>query len=139
MQSITPAPTPLPPVEPPKPVEQPKPAYLWDTKENIRHSIRVICDESGLTVGDKNILCAVIKSESGFNLKAERHNTDVRNSIDYGLCQYNSYWYISKGTITKDQALNDPEFCVRLMIRRFKEGGLKDWVAYSSGAYKKNL
>lgn len=134
------APEPMPPPQQPIPVPVPAaPKYLWDTKANIRHSIRLICDELELTLIEKNIICAVIQAESGFNLKVERYNTDARKSIDYGLCQYNSYWYISGGLITKDQALNDPEFCVRLMTRRYRLGFLKDWVAYSTGLYKKYL
>lgn len=136
----------VPPAPPTAPVAVPTPPtppiaskYLWDTKANVRHSLRVICDEEGLSASEKNLICAVIQAESGFDTKVIRHNDDARGSFDYGLCQYNSYWYVSKGLITKDQALNDPEFCVRLMIKQFRDGRIGDWVAYSSGIYKKYL
>lgn len=116
------------------------PKYLWDTPTLARHSVRVICDEEGLTLAEKDLITAVIRAESGFRTDIVVQNTDRRRSEDYGICQYNSYWYVERmKLITKDQALNDPEFCVRLMIKRYRQGFLKDWVAYSSGAYKKYL
>lgn len=138
-ESVTPdeVPTEIPP-ETPKiaPVEPPK--YLWDNPTNVRHSVRVICDEEGLTIGEKNVICACIHQESQFDTKAKNKNKD--GSWDLGLCQYNSYWYVEKAKlITEDQAMNDPEFCVRLMIKRYRQGFLRDWVSYKSGAYKKYL
>src|SRR4051812_940500 len=44
--------------------------YQWGTKEDIRHSIRVICDEMGMTFEQKNTMCATIYGESEFNLHA---------------------------------------------------------------------
>ena len=133
-------PYPMPNNEPIRVVPQPPepPKYLWDNPTNVRHSIRLICDEELLPYPEKNVLCAVIQAESGFNTKAINVNGD--GSEDYGLCQYNSKWYIERmGLITKDQALNDPEFCVRLLIKRYRQGFLRDWSAYKSGAYKKFL
>ena len=129
-------PNPLEPSPVPEPTPQPK--YKWDTKENVRHSIRVICDEEGLSVAEKNLICAVIQAESGFDTKAV--NVNSNGTKDLGLIQANTYWYIEKmNLLTEDQALNDPEFCVRLMIKRYREGFLSNWVAYSSGSYKKFL
>lgn len=122
--------------------------YDWSSPKKVRHSIRVICDEYGMTWGEKNLLCAVIQAESGFNTKAVLKNVHPDGSVsyDYGLCQYNSYWYIERGKlITKDQAMNDPEFCVRLMIKVCgvkpfnKTGRLSDWWAYKNGSYKRFL
>src|SRR5689334_6112605 len=67
-------PTPPPPPEPappapPAPPSTPEhaPTYLlWDTPEHARHSVRVLCDEEGLSVKDKNDLCATIGAESGW-------------------------------------------------------------------------
>lgn len=117
------------------------PKYLWDTRENAKHSVRVICDEEGLKVWEKNLIDAVICAESGYDTKIIRKNVHGNSiSYDYGICQLNSYWYIEKGKlVTKWQALNDPEFCVRLIIKRYRKGFLKDWVAYTSGSYKKFL
>lgn len=118
-----------------------EPKYHWDTPVLARHSVRLICDEEGLSVPDKNIITAVISCESGFNPKAVNKNSDARKSTDYGICQYNDYWYIGKGKPipSVEVALNDPEFCVRTMIKQFKAGRLKDWVCYSSGMFAKHL
>lgn len=122
----------------PEPVPKP-PKYLWGTKEEARHSVRVICDEEGLSVNEKNLICAVIECESGFDTKAVHKNNDARKSVDYGLCQYNSFWYIGEGKpiASVDEALNNPERCVRVMIQQFRNGRLKDWVCFSSNRYKK--
>ena len=127
------------PVSVPVPAEKPaEPKYKWGTPQEVRKSIRVIGDEEKLLWDEKDTICAVIQAESGFNTKAINKNTD--GTTDYGLCQFNSYWYIEKmKLITKDQALNDPEFSVRLMIKRFNQGFLKDWSAFKNGSYKQYL
>lgn len=129
----------LPAIEekPPKPeipVIPVEPKYLWETPEQAHHSFRVICDESGLSVADKNLLCQVLNCESGFKVKTVHPNNDVRKTVDNGICQFNSYWY--KDAISPEDALNDPEKACRLFIKQFKAGQLKDWVCYSTGAYK---
>jgi len=104
-------------------------------KLKLEETIKRIAKEEGV---DSDLVLAVIRCESGVNPKAINKNTD--GTIDYGICQYNSYWYIEKGKlITKDEALNDPEKCVRLMCRRFKQGFAKDWVCYKTSAYVKYL
>lgn len=118
----------IPPVH-----EDPSPesiSYLWDTFANARHSVRLIADEEGLSVDMKNKLCETIKCESGFNTKAEHKNSN--GTTDYGICQYNSFWYIGTGKPipSVEIALNDPEFCVRVMCRQFKKGHAKDWACY---------
>jgi len=117
------------------------PKYLWKTKAEAKRSVELICDEEKLSPADKKLICAVIQAESGFKTNAIRQNTDKRKSKDYGICQYNSYWYIGKGKpiASIDEALNNPEKCVRVMLKQFKAGRLKDWVAYSGGAYKRWL
>ena len=149
------SPTPMvvvPPVKPqpltapiPSPVTAPK--YLWGSKTEARHSVRVICDEMGLSLSDKNIITAVIACESGFNIKAVNRNNDARKSTDFGvseidtqkfgIAQFNDYWY--KDLISPEDALNNPEKAVRLMITQFKKGRLKDWVCYSSGRFSRYL
>lgn len=62
---------PEPAVIPPQPVPvQPTPAPIspldWSTPLNARHSVRVMCDNAGMSVVDKNILCACVQQESGF-------------------------------------------------------------------------
>lgn len=116
----TPTPSPTPPL----------PKYEWETPAKARHSVRIICDEEGLTVEEKNLLCQVIHCESGFNINATHKNTDARQTTDYGICMFNSYWY--RDVISSKDALRNPELAVRTMIKAFKEGRLKDWVCYST-------
>lgn len=135
----TPTPPPLPDLAP-KPEPAPEPPKLeWTNPAAVRHSIRVICDDYGLSWAEKDVICAVIQGESGFNPKATNVNTD--GSVDYGLCQLNSRWYIGpdKEVKTGHEALNDPEKCVRVMVKAYKAGRLRDWWAYRNGSYKKFL
>lgn len=100
--------------------------------------IRRICKEEGMSQTQEDIIVAVIKCESGLNPKAIGRNNN--GTIDYGLCQYNSYWYIyNMKLITKDEALNNPEKCVRLMCQRFKKERANDWVCYGTKKYIKFL
>lgn len=118
------------PVEPIKPVEPIVPSYLWDTKANARNSVRIICDEEGLTLKQKNEVTETINCESGFKTNAVNKNTN--GTSDYGIIQANSYWYIGKGKpiASIDEAINNPTFCVRIMARAFKNGRAKDWICY---------
>ena len=93
--------------------------------------VRRICKEEGLTSQETNRICKVIHCESGFDEKAIWVNID--GSKDLGLIQANTNWYIQKmGLLTYDEAINNPEKCVRIMIRRYKEGFLKDWACYKT-------
>lgn len=149
-----------------KKFEEVHPKYLWDTPENVRHSIRVICDEMSLSYYLKNVVCAVIQAESGFetnilvhNCRINGHIVSVRSteydikkhgpilSTDVGLCQINDgppngpKWWIGEGKYfaSVDEVLNDPEKSVRFIIKQAKSGNLKFWVAYTSGAYLKYM
>jgi hypothetical protein len=123
----------------PGPIEPEVPKYDWDNPVLARHSVRVICDEEGLTTGQKNTLCATIACESGFNPKAinfNRVNGKVV-STDYGICQWNDYYHGKE--ISPDEAVNNPEKAVRLMCKYWKKGLQKQWVCYSSGRFAKHL
>lgn len=118
--------------------------YLWDTPANARHSIRVICDEMGLPYVQKNILTACVEVESGFNPKAIHLNKDGQGHIlstDYGIVQVNDFWWIgaTKQFPSTDYVLNNPETCVRWMVKMFLEGKQNMWCSYTSGAYKRYL
>lgn len=132
------------PPQPPVPPE-PDPKYLWDTPDHAHHSVRLICDEEGLNLTEKNLICQVIRCESGFKTDVTQVNRDQKTgkilSTDYGICQMNSYWYIGNNRPIKDieEALHDPEKCVRIMIKRYREGGLTDWVCYSSGKFRRYI
>lgn len=73
----------------------PHPTYDWSTPLAARHSVRVICDEEGLTVEEKNTLCATIGGESGWRTQAINHNrVDGKVvSTDFGICQWNDYYH----------------------------------------------
>ncbi len=117
----------------PEPAMIPMALYEWDTPAKARHSFRVICDEEGVALKDKNLLCQVLDCESGFNVHTVHKNNDPRKTTDYGIAQFNDYWYLH--LISPEDALSDPEKACRFFIRQFKAGRLKDWVCYSSGMY----
>lgn len=118
---------------------QPEPKYKWGTKAEACHSVRVICDEEGLSVDEKNLIASVINCESGFNPRAVNVNQDKRQSTDYGICQYNDFWY--RELISPDEALHNPEKSVRLMIEVFKGKhpgySIKNWICYEKGLFRK--
>jgi len=100
--------------------------------------IRKTCREEGLSKGNEDLIVAVIWSESGMDPNAVNDNGN--GTIDYGLCQFNDYWYWKKEQIIHpDVALHNPKKAVQVMIKQFKRGRLKNWVGYSSGLYRKYL
>jgi hypothetical protein len=117
--------------------------YKWDTTANSRHSVRVICDEMGLTLAEKNLICACIQQESNFNNKAIGRNMKDGKvlSTDWGIVQINDYWHVGPGKkwSSVQQILDNPDKAVKWMIQMYKQGLLKLWVSYTSGAYKKYL
>lgn len=140
----------------------PTPVYLFDTPQNARHSVRVRCDEAGLSLKPsvavdgilhtpKDVICATLEVESGFyNYKPDgtpqRHVNFEKDGVtvsstDWGLCQINDYWHIQKYPDFKsvDDVLQHPLKAVDFMIARFKVGKLSDWDAYKNGSFKKHL
>jgi hypothetical protein len=117
----------------------PMPKYLWGTPPEVRHSIRVICDEEGLTVEQKNTLCATIQCESGFKLDARNDNIKDGKvtSTDWGLCQWNSHYHAKE--ITPDEAVHNPEKAVRLMCHYWKRDQRKLWVCYLKNMYQQYM
>lgn len=113
--------------------------FQWGTKEDIRHSIRVICDEMGMTVEQKNTMCATIYGESEFNLHARNENKrDGKvTSIDLGLCQWNTYYHGKE--ITPIESINNPEKAVRLMAKYWLRGQRDLWIAYKSGSFRRYI
>ena len=133
---------------PSKPIEEEVlppvvPAYKWDTKENSRHSVRVICDEMGLMWNEKNLITACIQQESQFDNNAVGKNikNGVVLSTDWGICQINDFYHVGPGKRWSSvaQIVDNPDKAVRWMIQMYKQGNLKLWVSYTSGAYKKYL
>lgn len=117
---------------------------LWDTAQHAYHSVRVLCDNAGLEVAEKNLICACIYQESGFNNKAVCYNKRADGTVtskDVGIVQVNSYWHcgIGKDFPSSDYVVYHPQEAVEWMIQMYKNGLLKMWVSYSSGAYKRWL
>lgn len=131
------------PIAVPSPVQAP-PELLWDTHDNSRHSIRVLCDEMNTTVYLKNVINACIEVESHcLNYKAPGVPTTHKNpgSTDWGICQVNDYFHIGpyKDFPSVSYVMANPEKVVRWMIKMALEGHLNLWVSYTSGAYKKYM
>ncbi len=149
-QTTTEPPTPVTPA--PAQVPSQPAGLLWNTIENARHSLRVICDDEGLSVDDKNTLCATVAEESGFMsyyLSGPKKGMPVRRenflkdgtlwSTDWGICQWNDHYHATE--ITPREALDNPEKAIRLMCSYWKRGeaSKRQWVAYKTGAYQKHL
>lgn len=96
--------------------------------ESISSMVLRVCKEEGMTHDQTREIYATIDCESNFNPKATNRNTD--GTTDWGLCQYNDFWYIGPGKPipSVDVAMNDPEFCVREMCRAWRKGRKYDWV-----------
>lgn len=125
-------------------------SYPWDTPEHSYHNARVLCDEAGLTVEEKNVLCACIYQESGFYnyrpdgepIKHENLNDDGSvSSTDWGLCQVNDYFHIGAGKDfpSVDYVMAHPNTVVEWMIKKYKAGQLSQWSSYVTGAYRQWL
>lgn len=76
-------------------------------------------------------LVATIWCESGMNPKAVNRNPN--GTTDYGLCQFNDYWY--RDIISPDEALNNPEKAVHVMCQMWEKGRQNDWICYRSTRY----
>ncbi len=129
-----------PPHYDPKPVPPVKTVFLWNTPDRARHSVRVICDEEGLTTEEKNTLCATVGGESGWIPEAVGPlNKD--GTRDYGICQINSHYWIGPGKFfpTTDYVIDNPEACIRWMCKQWKMGYRNWWIAYKNSRYKSFL
>jgi hypothetical protein len=116
----------------------------FNTPQLSRHSARVIMDTFGLTWDEKDLLCAVIQAESGFNNNAVCYNRDKKGNVmseDRGICQINSFWHCGKGKTfpSVEYVVDHPEEAIKFMIRMYEAGQLKLWCAYTNGSYKKYL
>lgn len=142
--TTVPAP-PLPPIPPPVIPPVPAPEVLeFDTPQHAWHGARVLCDNAGLTLQEKNIISACIYQESRFKNTAKNLNKNAAGKVtstDWGICQVNDYYHIgAKGDFPSvDYVLQNPEKVIDWMIKMYKAGLLKQWVSYSSGAYARWL
>mgnify|MGYP003394363695 FL=1 len=127
-------------IEPVRAVLNPSAPYDFSTPHAANHSTRVICDEEGLTVMQKNLICQVIHCESGFNNEITHPNKNAHGlitSTDFYLCQINDYYHIGKDKDfpSVDYVHDNPDKVVRWMIKMFKAGKLNLWVCYSQKLY----
>ena len=121
--------------------------YPWDSPAHNWHNVRVICDNAGLTLEQKNILCACVYQESRFMTNPKpNQNKDPQTgkvwSTDYGIVQVNDHFHIGAGKDfpSVEYVLNNPAKCVEWMVNIYKEtGSLQPWSSYSTGAYKQWL
>lgn len=104
-------------------------------KAEMELMIREMAKEKGLREQTTDILVAVIKCESGLNPRAINKNSN--GTIDYGLCQFNDYWY--HNIISPEVALNNPKKAVEVMIEQLKKNRANDWICYRSKKYKEFL
>ncbi len=118
----------------------------WDTRGNCSHSVRVLCDEAGLTVHEKNLIWACIRQESDFLTDpVPNENRDSKTgqvwSRDFGIVQINDYYHIGEGKDfpSVQYVLDNPQVCVQWMIDMYKQGRLTMWASYTSGAYQQWL
>lgn len=114
--------------------------YKWGNPTEVRHSCRLIMDEYNLAWKEKDLLCAVIQAESGFNPKAI-NGKNTNGTKDYGLVQVNDKWWIGPGRYfaSVEEVLNNPEKSVRFIVEQYKAGNLRWWCAFTNNSYKKYL
>ena len=115
---------------------------LWDTPEHIRRNVRVMCDEAGLSLATKNIICAIIKQESNWNPNVIS-KTNFDGTRDWGLLQINDHkgYHIGAGLYfaSTDEVLNNPQKSVQFIIQMAKAKRLDLWSSYKFGHYLKWL
>lgn len=146
----TPVPTPpvapeIPPTSPvipqPAPMDPDSIIYPWDTPAHCYHNTRVIADKIGLSLAQKNILCACIYQESQFKMTAINKNRAADGTVlstDWSLCQVNDHYHIGPGKDfpSVQYVLENPDKVVAWMAGILKQTGkLQPWVSYTSGAY----
>lgn len=144
---VPPAPTgappaPVAPTSPPLPTPT-NPDVLvtdWSQPKNAYHNVRVLCDLAGLSVAQKNLICACVYQESEFKNTAidhDRNEEGVITSTDWGLCQINDFYQVGPGKpfSSAQEIVDNPQQAVQFMIDMFLAGHLNLWVSYSSRAY----
>lgn len=130
-----------------QPVEVTEPPVVLDPLKDpstARHAIRVIGDEMGLSVKEKDLICAVIQAESGFKNTAKNENKNSAGKVlstDHGLCQINDFYHIGAGKSfpSVQYVYDNPAEVVKWMIKQYKKGNLGWWIAYRSGAFQRYL
>lgn len=84
-----------------------------------------VCIEEGLFPSMTKDLLATVYGESGFN--PECVNTQ---SLDYGVAQFSARYYLKEYKMSPQDAIDNPEKCLRIMARNFRGGRQSNWIAY---------
>lgn len=126
------------------PVSPVVPDLDWSTQKVAYHAVRVMCDQAGLSLEEKNLICSCIYQESRFLNTAINHNKNAQGvvtSTDYGICQINDWFHIGPGKDfpSVEYVVGNPDKCVAYMISCYEHGLLRLWSSYVSGAYKQWL
>lgn len=125
----------------------------WETQKGAFKLTRIMCDGAGLTLQEKDVICACIYQESTFlnhvrpGVPTKFENKDKETgkvwSTDWGICQINDTkgWHIGPGLQfpSVQYVLDHPEKAVAYMIKMQKAGKLSLWSSYKFGHYKKWL
>ena len=123
----------------PIPPENPDVLVAWDTKENCRHNVRVICDLEGMTEQQKDDISKTIHCESDYNPNCVHPNyvNGQISSTDFGIAQVNSFWHIgpAKDFPSPEYVIANPEECVRWMCKNWKTGA-NMWVCHLRGLFE---
>lgn len=103
--------------------------------ETPQQMVLRVCKEENMGEILTDQIYRTVQCESNFYSHAKRENKGENGKVlstDWGICQYNDYYYIGpeKPIPSIDVALNDPEFCVRVMCRMFKQGRARDWICW---------
>lgn len=109
---------------------------LLEDRKKMFALAKRICKEEKLSEQMTKDLLATIYGESGFNQWCVNES-----SKDYGICQFSIKYYLVEYKMTINEALADPEKCIRIMCKNFKVGRQSNWVAYQYRAkyYQKML
>lgn len=84
---------------------------------------------------DEDVFVAVLYCESGMNPKAVNRNKN--GTTDYGIAQFNDYWY--GAVISPREAQDDPEFALSVMAKAWQRGKQDDWICYRNKKYISRL
>ncbi len=111
----------------------------WDTKENCRKNVRVVCDLMGMTEQQKDDISKTVHCESDYNPNCVHPNyvNGQISSTDYGIAQVNSYWHIgpAKDFPSAEYVIANPEECIRWMCKNWTTGA-NMWVCHLRGMYE---
>ena len=106
------------------------PAWCGGTLEERKEMFRLakkVCAEEGLSDSLTRDVLLTIAGESGFNPWCVN-----LQSLDYGIAQFSIKYYLPEYKMTPQDAIDQPERCLRIMCRNFKAGRQSNWVAFQN-------